>query len=79
MGGGCLLLGFGSASRPAGVHTPLLRQPLLSRHPPETATVADGRHPTGMHSCLFMNRFLPANVERLNFSRNTNRGFCNQK
>ena len=27
--------------------TPLGRQP----PPPETATVADGTHPTGMHSC----------------------------
>ena len=30
------------------------RHPPLGRHPPQqTATAADGTHPTGMHSCLF--------------------------
>ena len=32
------------------------RQPTGSRHPPppkQTATVAEGMHPTGMHSCLY--------------------------
>ena len=37
-----------SAPVHAGIHTP------LGRHPPEqTATAADGTHPTGMYSCLF--------------------------
>ena len=28
------------------------RHPILGRHPhPETASAADGTHPTGMHSC----------------------------
>ena len=27
----------------------------LSRYPPETATAADGMHPTGMHSCYRQN------------------------
>ena len=53
-GGGCLPLG------PGGVH-PLGRHlPPLGKHPPghtphphpETATAADGTHPTGMHSCI---------------------------
>ena len=30
---------------------PLGRHP-QGRHPPKTATVADGAHPTGMHSCF---------------------------
>ena len=41
---------------PLGRHPPLCRPPrqtsLLGRPPPQqTATVADGTHPTGMHSC----------------------------
>ena len=37
-----------------GAGTPLgTRHPPQSRHPPQqTATVADGTHPTGMHSCF---------------------------
>ena len=38
-----------------GVYTPRQTPPPLGRHPPsppETATAADGTHPTGMHSCL---------------------------
>ena len=31
---------------------PRTRHPPGTRPPPETATVADGMHPTGMHSCL---------------------------
>ena len=56
--------GWVSASVHAAIHTsPLGRHP-LSRHPPgqththradptpgQTATAADGTHPTGMHSC----------------------------
>ena len=35
-------------------HPPPGRHPPLGRHPPQqTATAADGTHPTGMHSCLF--------------------------
>ena len=56
-----------SAPVHAGIHTPhLSRHPSLGRHPPplladtsplgghppqQTATAADGTHPTGMHSC----------------------------
>ena len=37
-----------------GIHTPP-----GSRHPPrETATAADGTHPTGMHSCYFRGLFI---------------------
>ena len=33
--------------------TPYTRHPLeAGTTPPETATVADGTHPTGMHSCI---------------------------
>ena len=52
-----------STSVHAGMHTPLGRHPLLAdtalgrhppgRHPPQqTASEADGTHPTGMLSCL---------------------------
>ena len=39
---------------PPGPGTPLrTRHPSRTRHPPqETATAADGTHPTGMHSCF---------------------------
>ena len=45
---------------PPGADTPLEQTPPGSRHPPgadtpsprDTATAADGTHPTGMHSCL---------------------------
>ena len=39
---------------PTWEQTPPLREqtPPGSRHPWETATAADGAHPTGMHSCL---------------------------
>ena len=55
--------GGGPASVHAGIHTPPKNppqgKPPGSRHPPEqttpppreTATAADGTHPTGMHSC----------------------------
>ena len=47
-GWGCLVLGGSSA--PGGV---LVSQHALRHLPPgETATAADGTHPTGMHSCL---------------------------
>ena len=59
--------GWGSASVHAGIHprvdTPLGRHP-PGRHPPwvdtppplgQTATAADGTHPTGMHSCIYRN------------------------
>ena len=39
---------------PLWADTPSGQTPLLDRHrhpPPETATAADGKHPTGMHSC----------------------------
>ena len=39
---------------PPGKDTPWSRHPSRSRHPPgETATAADGTHPTGMHSCYY--------------------------
>ena len=28
---------------------------MSGRHPPQTATAADGTHPTGMHSCSLIN------------------------
>ena len=38
-----------------GPGTPREQTPPRTRHPPrETATVADGTHPTGMHSCFKM-------------------------
>ena len=37
---------------PLDIH-PLGRHP-LGRHPQETATAADGIHPTGMHSCYIL-------------------------
>ena len=43
-GGGCLLRGV---SAPGGVGIPACTPP------GETATAADGTHPTGMHSCFF--------------------------
>ena len=52
--------GGGVGSVHAGIPPPRSRHPLGSRHPPhppsrrlllQTATVADGTHPTGMHSC----------------------------
>ena len=47
-------------SRPPGADTPLGEDPPGSRQPPlQTATTADGTHPTGMHSCY--NRKIPAN------------------
>ena len=53
----------------AGIPHPLEQTPPRSRHPPEadtppppgadplpeTATAADGTHPTGMHSCFLLN------------------------
>ena len=46
-----------SASVHAGIHPPAdppSGRPPLVRHPPpqQTATAADGTHPTGMHSCI---------------------------
>ena len=42
-----------SAPMHAGIHTPLVRHPPQSDHPPPPpATAADGTRPTGMHSCL---------------------------
>ena len=45
-----------------GCHTPEQTTPLLEQTPtradtplPETATAADGMHPTGMHSCCQLN------------------------
>ena len=38
-------------------HTPRIRHPPGTWHPPspqQTATVADGTHPTGMHSCYII-------------------------
>ena len=40
------------ADTPLGTDTPQSRHPPGSRPPPDTATAADGTHPTGMHSCL---------------------------
>ena len=39
---------------PLGSHSPGQKPHPLGRHPlpPETATAADGTHPTGMHSCF---------------------------
>ena len=37
---------------PSGSRLPLEQTPPWSRQPPDTATAADGMHPTGMHSCL---------------------------
>ena len=55
--GGCLVLGVGGLLQ--GVPGPggcLLLGRLVSQHalppPRETATAADGTHPTGMHSCF---------------------------
>ena len=46
---------------PPWANTPLGRPTPLGRHPPwadtppqQTATAADGTHPTGMHSCFIM-------------------------
>ena len=36
---------------PLGRHPPWANTHLEQSHPPETATAADGTHPTGMHSC----------------------------
>ena len=52
-GGGCMVPGRGAWSQ--GVHGPggLVSQHALMQTPPgETATAADGMHPTGMHSCF---------------------------
>ena len=39
---------------PGSRHPPGADTPPWSRHPPwDTATAADGTHPTGMHSCYF--------------------------
>ena len=47
MGGRCTSpLGRHPQGRPPRQNTP------QAIHPPETATAADGTHPTGMHSCL---------------------------
>ena len=42
---------------PGSIHPPEQIPPLEQTHPPraETATAADGTHPTGMHSCSFFN------------------------
>ena len=37
---------------PSGRHLPQADTPLVRQTPPETATAADGTHPTGMHSCF---------------------------
>ena len=58
--GGCLLPGGclhpGGVSAPEGVSASgggLVSQHALRQTPPgQTATAADGTHPTGMHSCL---------------------------
>ena len=46
--GGCMVLGGPWSG--GGVGIPALRQ----TPPGETATAADGTHPTGMHSCLIL-------------------------
>ena len=50
--GGCLpqcMLGY----HPPGKHTPPGSNPPVKHPPPpETAAIADGTHPTGMHSCF---------------------------
>ena len=55
----------GSASVHAGIHTPSGQAPPSragtppgGRSPHQTATVADGTHPTGMHSCLKIDSIL---------------------
>ena len=52
-GWGCLpqcMLGY--IHSPISGQTPPLGRHPLGRHPPgQTATAADGMHPTGMHSC----------------------------
>ena len=58
-----ILFPGGSASVYAGIPPtqthPWSDTPLLCRPPqsPQTATAADGTHPTGMHSCFFRLRF----------------------
>ena len=48
--GGCLVWGVGAWSGGLVVSQHALRQ---TPSPGETATAADGTHPTGMHSCFF--------------------------
>ena len=51
--GGCLLPGEGACSQWGCLVWGLVSQHALRQTPPpETATTADGTHPTGMHSCL---------------------------
>ena len=52
--GGSASVQVGIPIPPPGPGTPLrTRHPSRTRHPPqETATAADGTHPTGMHSCF---------------------------
>ena len=49
----------------AGTHTPG-RHPLAGRQPPpqQTATAADGTHPTGMHSCFQIDQWWIYNSRR---------------
>ena len=54
-GGGCLLLV--GAPAPGGVCSGGVCS-ALRQHPGETATAADGTHPTGMHSCFKMRSHL---------------------
>ena len=51
---------------PPWADTPLIRHP----HPQQTATAADGTHPTGMHSSFFL--FFHSNVRK--FSHNCSGG-----
>ena len=51
---------MGEVYTPLGRHPPGQIHP-PGRHPQQTATAADGKHPTGMHSCfhnVFNNTFL---------------------
>ena len=49
---GCLPLGPHPLGRHPPRQTPLQGRYPLGIHPHETATAADGTHPTGMQSCL---------------------------
>ena len=57
VGGGCLLQYMPGYTPPweaaSRHHPPREADTPRSRHPPQTATAADGTHPTGMHSCTY--------------------------
>ena len=73
-GGVCLSVYWDTITPPPPEQTPPGADPPGTRHPPpeqtppppgaETATAADGTHPTGMHSCCILVSHIEKNMEK---------------